>query len=114
MIIIKSQDGLIGEWKTIAPNLLDKTEIIAIKEVFIVDYQNKLNRTEGWILIGKYETEEKAKEVMEDIEDHIRHAYVHDMIKNVTSMDMTITSFIDVYDMLEHHKEVAIFTMPKE
>ena len=99
MIIIKTQNGVIIECDAIIPPFSSKTINGARKSV-----------TETGVL-GTYESKERAKEVMEEIEEHIRQTYVAREFK------VSIKDF----DSLEHKnayvlnlKESAVYTMPKE
>jgi len=65
--------------------------------------------------IATYPTEERAKEVMDMIEEHIRILYVDKAIMQ----HMSIESFSDpAYELInritKECKKSAIFTMPKE
>lgn len=59
MIIIKSQDGAIGKYDFVTPQTNNG----------VFGYVS--GGTE-MILLGSYETEERAKEVMEEIEKHFK------------------------------------------
>ena len=68
-------------------------------------------KIKGGSVLGTYESEERAKEVMDMIEDHIKTNYVNKMVCEISSRDV---SFTQLYDFLQEFGENAIFTMPKE
>ena len=68
MIIIKSQDKLrIVDCLTVIINVNNRKEILANARITISG--------EDYTPLAEYKTEERAKEVMEDIEEHIEWVY---------------------------------------
>jgi len=99
MIIIKSQDG----------------KLLKLEAVVIDSQVNKslggLTSSSIYYLLGSFQTEERAKEVMGLIEHHIRESYALD------NMQIMITDFPSESAKLESYKAIrkgAIFTMPSE
>jgi len=100
MIIIKSQDG-------------DK--IIKVESVVIDSQVNRsigaLTSSSVYYILGSYESKERVKEVMEEIEGHIKEQYV------LANIQFRVTDFIDHKSKVDAYKEFrkgAIYTMPKE
>jgi len=104
MIIIKSQDG----------KLIEK--IIRIKIAKNDRYELRGWGVDSlWNVMGAYPSEERAKEVMGMIEEHIRSLYSADMIKNISQFEMTTENYKElVEEIAKQFEPVAIFTMPKE
>lgn len=94
MIIVKSQDGALGEYNYVTIFSDKSKQISAFQMGSDVD-----------IVLGKYKTEERAKEVMAEIENFIRKAY---LIKN------TSYTYKNDLNNITEILNSAIFTMPKE
>lgn len=99
MIIIESQDG-----KSIRK--VENIQIINTNRI-ITGYKEFSTLTgfeEYFDVLGEYKTEERAKEIMKEIEDRIRELKLIDVIKYTKD-------FIIDFDTA---REMAIYTMPKE
>jgi hypothetical protein len=106
MIIIKSQDGSrIREYDEI---FINGSEIGGAKDCF--DSGGSIYG-DNWL--GTYETEERAKEVIEMIEERIKKININDFLKNIICLDENPDDSYkrNIQDVAE---ELAIFTMPKE
>jgi uncharacterized protein YlaN (UPF0358 family) len=105
MIIIKSQDG----------QVIPVNDMEYLKVVYETVYLNHKN-INYYFDLGEYETEERAKEVMKEIEERIKELHEYDVIKHMSYYQIGIStmSIDDLFKMLEGHKELAIYTMPKE
>ena len=68
----------------------------------------------GQVALGKYETEDRAKEVMKEIEEHIRRKYSEEQLSERVSVDLPEVSQEDGEYFIKEQKKLAIFTMPKE
>jgi len=107
MIIIK---GVFGNVMETVEYDLDLDETKEIRPYRIVGY----NRFGEERILGIYDSEERAKEVMEEIEEHIRINYINEMVCKISNVNYPDVTFQDLYDSVEVHKEMAIYTMPKE
>jgi len=104
MIIINSQDG----------KSIEKCETINMEEERECRGMASGPLTGDWLIRGDcevlatYPTEERAKEVMDMIEEHIRKLYT------TKHCAMMINYSSDLFIPSEKFMEEAIFTMPKE
>ena len=103
MIIIKSQDG-------------DK--IIKVESVVIDSQVNRsiggLTSSSVYYILGNYESKERVKEVMEEIEDHICSLYADKCIMNELSIDAFSRPAYELFDRIKKESKNYIFKMPKE
>lgn len=101
MIIIKSQDELrIVDCETVIINVNNRKEILSNARISISG--------EDYSPLGVYETEQRAKEVMAEIEDCIR---VERFISKFNTFQYFTKDFTDV--MHDFTDNGFIYTMPK-
>jgi len=100
MIIIKGQNDSVGKYIkiNIGGSMITATDCTCLDD-------------ESFYILGKYKDVERAKEVMEEIEEHIRQAYVAREFK-VSVEDFNSLEHKNYYIL--NLKENAIYTMPKE
>lgn len=140
MIIIKSQDGTKIEEckcvcyeKTLSPQAKEELNKIRKKimekayhygstknaeeeveklklHVYNDEHSYEHNITNNGHWLGTYESEKRAKEVMEKIEHHIRKLYTSKIASNM--INYTSDEVMTIND--EAMMEEAIFTMPEE
>ena len=104
MIIIKTQSGSITPVES--PYIVARyKEEIVIDEIGLNEIYHEC--------IATYDTEERAKEVMNMIDNHIRENYLFKAICNISNTHYPDVTFTDLYDTMEEHKTNAIFTMPE-
>ena len=106
MIIIKSQDEkIITECSTInLKNTISKNTLIL----------GASENVEDWIL-GTYSSEERALEVMKEIENFICELYADKVIMSHMSIEVFSPPAYELLDRLAKvSKENAIYTMPKQ
>jgi len=103
MIRVKSQDCCNGFITEVSKDEMIKPNGVAI----VIENKITFEQTD----LGYYKDVKRAKEVMEEIEEHIRQAYV--------AREFKVS--VEDFDSLEHKnsyilnlKENAIYTMPKE
>lgn len=110
MIIIKSQDGSICEFKVITVDLIDSYSI------------NGFSQTKGiGGKIGTYDSEERAKEVMEEIEEHIIRKYTNEQFNILFNQQaptyLNLKQIMDdnsgIETFVQKTTESAIYTMPE-
>jgi len=101
MIIIKGQDGRIGEYV----GLYQESERITATDLTC--------RGEDMFTLGYYESKERAKEVMEEIEEHIRKRYLNDQFNKAVSIKID-ESPADIDKFIISTLKDAVYTMPKE
>ena len=98
MIIIKSQTGSIGTYK-----LIDYSKVSLKSEKFHI-IALATNDADGYEVLAEYESEERAKEVMEEIEEHIRHIGFYKIMAKDSNVE-ECSNFMGFNNI--------IFTMPK-
>ncbi len=101
MIIIKTQKNSIIKTNRIQINGDAGTSIMIV------------TKETGIQTIADYKSHERAKEVMEEIEEHIRERYNLETVKTFIS-DIVSMSDKNANDCIDEIKSSAIFTMPKE
>lgn len=106
MIIIKSQDGGLNI------DVKGKLYVNKVEEMNGRGYEKWYQvKIRSGLSLGTYKTEERAKEVMEMIEEHITKLYIN---KTITA---DLTTFVSL-EIREAYvlsvKDSAIFSMPKE
>ena len=98
MLIIKTQDG----------------KIVKLEAIVIDSQVNRsiggLTSSSVYYILGSYESEERAKEVMEKIEEHIRKQYS----LKLASQRLGATFRCDIREEQYKFYRIAIYDMPKE
>jgi ribosomal protein L31E len=64
--------------------------------------------------IGVYATEDRAKEVMAEIEEFIKRKYTQEQYNITYNSKISEVTKDFIIDDVKRHKELAIFKMPKE
>ena len=103
MIIIKSQNG----------NRISECKCVEIRKSIgenVDNYNIVVKDGSSVIILGAYKSEARAKEVMEEIEDHIRQLYIAREFKLNVEDFSTIKQKNEFILSL---KDAAIYTMPK-
>ena len=106
MIIIKSQDGR---------RIFETEDIeLSLNNIWVNDVYNDVGESQE-VKIATYESEERANEVMEEIEEHIREAFVTEKYVKLASFEAGTDSIQEVMlGLQENMAKLAIYPMPKE
>jgi ribosomal protein L31E len=97
-IIIEKQNG----------NIVKVLELFCIEDMIKAESQCSLH------ILGTYKTEERAKEVMQEIKEFIKRKYTQEQYNITYNSKISEVTKDFIIDDVKRHKELAIFKMPKE